>query len=121
MPPKIAHVTFDCTDAARTAQFWSQLLDRPVDDGATPYFATVGRAVPGRTDPVLMFIQVPEAKQAKNRQHLDLHTEDWDAERARIGALGATEVGEHREFGAHWVTFLDPDGHEFCLGEPWSG
>ena len=36
--------SFDCSDAATLAGFWSGVLDRPVDDGATAAYATIGVA-----------------------------------------------------------------------------
>jgi hypothetical protein len=114
MTLEFAQITFDCDDAAGLAGFWSQLLDAPVDDGATEFFATVGRDA-GRT-PVLMFIKVPEAKSTKNRVHVDLHAADWADQVARAVSLGATHVGDFDEYGTAWATLLDPEGNEFDIG-----
>jgi hypothetical protein len=113
MAIELAQITVDCTDAATLAGFWSQLLDAPVDDGASEFFATVGRGA-GRA-PVLMFIKVPEAKTTKNRVHLDLHAPDWPEQVDRAVALGATRVDDFDEYGTRWVTLLDPEGNEFDL------
>jgi hypothetical protein len=117
----IGQLVFDCADAEKLAGFWSQVLDRPVDPGANPFFATVGVARSEGGDPSarslgLMFLQVPEAKQVKNRLHLDLTGLDWQGEVARVIELGAVQIGEHQEYGTHWVTLLDPEGNEFDLG-----
>ena len=106
----IAQIVIDSADAAKLAGFWSQVLGRPVDPGANPHFATVG------ADPKLMFLQVPEAKQGKNRLHIDLHGENWRDEIERIVALGGTKLAEHKEHGTEWATFTDPEGNEFDLG-----
>ncbi len=34
-------VTFDCADAAGLATFWSGVLERPVEDGATAEMASI--------------------------------------------------------------------------------
>jgi hypothetical protein len=68
----------------------------------------------GRTR--LLFIEVPEAKQIKNRLHFDLRPNDAtrDEEVARLLGLGATEVADHRRpDGSGWVTLADPEGNEF--------
>ena len=39
---KVGMYSFDCRDAAALAGFWSKVLMRPVDDGATQAFATIG-------------------------------------------------------------------------------
>jgi Glyoxalase-like domain len=114
MPLSIAHVTFDCEDAGRTASFWARLLDEPADDGASEFFATIG-LTRGRS-PALMFIKVPEPKAAKNRLHLDLHSEDKDKEVQRAVELGATRLGDYEEYGTRWTTLRDPEGNEFDIG-----
>jgi predicted enzyme related to lactoylglutathione lyase len=110
----IAHVTVDCAHAADLAAFYAALLDRQVDDGASEYFATVGRAAGAR--PVLMFIKVPDRTPGKNSIHLDLHTADVQAGVARAAALGAKPVADFDEYGAVWTTMTDPEGNLFDIG-----
>jgi predicted enzyme related to lactoylglutathione lyase len=114
MTLEFGQITFDCSDADGLARFWSQLMDAPVDDGASEFFATVGRNA-GRV-PVLMFIKVPEAKTVKNRVHLDLRASDLADQVARAVALGATHLGDHDEYGMTWATLRDPEGNEFDIG-----
>jgi hypothetical protein len=120
MPLVITQIVIDCTDAQQLASFWSQALDRPVDQGATAEFATIGHGKSASgTAPTLMFIHVPELKQGKNRLHLDLAAReipDWQSEVERLMAIGATRIDEHQEFGWHWITMRDPEGNEFDLG-----
>jgi predicted enzyme related to lactoylglutathione lyase len=59
--------------------------------------------------------QVPEAKQGKNRMHLDLHVEDLESATARAVELGASQVDEHRRPTFMWRVFQDPEGNEFCI------
>lgn len=114
MTLSIAHITFDCRDATQLAAFWSQAIDRPVNDGAEPFFASIDYPpTPGR--PAWLFLQVPEGKSAKNRMHLDLTSEDRHAEVDRLVGLGATKVGEHDEYGHQWTVMNDPEGNEFCV------
>jgi predicted enzyme related to lactoylglutathione lyase len=109
----IAQVVFDCQDAEKLGGFWAAVLDRPLDPGASSYFATIGRQDERLT---LMFLKVPEPKQLKNRLHLDLSSDDWAAELKRVTELGAAQVGEFREYGIRWFTLRDPEGNEFDLG-----
>jgi hypothetical protein len=110
----IGNVTYDCTHAADLARFYATLLDRPVDDGASEYFATVGRAMGAH--PVLMFLKVPERTPGKNSVHLDLHAPDVAAEVARAISLGAKHVADFAEYGAVWTTLADPEGNLFDIG-----
>ena len=73
----------------------------------------------------LLFIEVPDAAQAKqrcgkNRLHLDLRPREStrDEELALLLAHGATTVADLR--GKHgpgkgWVVLADPEGNEFCV------
>jgi len=45
------------------------------------------------------------------RVHLDLHTDDLEAEVARLVGLGATELARH----GGWVVLEDPAGMAFCV------
>lgn len=119
MPATItfAQVAVDCVDAKRLAMFWSGLLGRPVDDGASEHFALV----PGTTDrtfPALMFLQVPEPRAGKNRLHLDLTATDRALAVKQAVGLGATVVGEFDEYGARWTTLADPEGNVFDIADP---
>jgi predicted enzyme related to lactoylglutathione lyase len=103
--------TFDARDAAAAATFWAGALGRPLGDGATPEQAAVEAdpAVPGSR---IGFRRVPEGKTVKNRVHFDFVTADFDAEVARLAALGATKLQE-TDAGFRYATLADPEGNEF--------
>jgi len=121
MTSRISHTTVDCHHAYELSQWWKQVLGY-VDVEGDPN-------EPGHEEcmilsPVtgehLLFIEVPDVKQVKNRLHLDLRPTDGtrDEEVARLLAIGATEVADHREVrgdGTGWVTLADPEGNEFCV------
>jgi len=109
MSLQIHSFTFDCRDAAALAGFWSAALGRPVGEGASPNFAML-EGTPG-----VMFFAVPEDKTVKNRAHLDLQSDDRDAEVKRLLALGASHHSDHDENGFQWTTLLDIEGNEFCV------
>ncbi|WP_046317226.1 VOC family protein [Mycobacterium sp. UM_Kg1] len=106
-------VTFDCADADKLARFWSQLLDRPLDDGASAEFASIG--ITAQTPPHLAFVQVPETKQVKNRVHVDLVAADLAAAVERALGLGAARLADHADDGYRWSTLADPEGNEFDI------
>ena len=107
-------LSIDCADPAPLAEFWGKVLDRPVSPGPTPENVVVEATDPAR-GPLLFFNKVPEAKAGKNRLHLDLLTENYDAEHDRLTALGAKSLNEISFPGAKWTTFADPEGNEFDL------
>ncbi len=106
-------MSLDCDDAGKLADFWSQVLERPVDEGSSQDFASIGMGGDGSGHPVWMFHRVPEAKQTKNRGHVDFLTTRLQEEVQRLLTLGATHVRDIDEGGFQWATLTDPQGNEF--------
>jgi hypothetical protein len=122
MTVRIRTITFDCSEPYQLSIFWSQVtgFTEDPDDPNLPEHTEDALIGPPGT-PNLLFIRVPEAKQVKNRVHLDLTPPDSgpdarDAELARLLGLGATLVGDHRRPDrTGWIVLADPEGNEFCL------
>jgi hypothetical protein len=106
-------ISLDCADAGKQADFWSQVLNRPVDEGGSPDFAAIGLANGGGE--VWMFHRVPESKLAKNRVHVDFLAADRRQEVDRVLTLGATHIRDVDEGGYQWSTLADPEGNEFDI------
>lgn len=109
----IAHITFDCTDAATLAEFWAQLLESKVDPDANQHFATVGLSTGAA--PALMFCAVPDKNPGKNVIHLDLNADDLPTQIERAVSLGAKHIGDFDEYGTRWTTLADPEGNLFDI------
>ena len=62
---------------------------------------------------VLAFQKVDDPTPGKNRIHLDLTTEDVQAEVDRLVAAGATFVEHRGEESFRWATMSDPHGNLF--------
>ena len=64
--------------------------------------------------PGLLFVPVPEAKQIKNRLHLDFRPDNRVVEVERLLLLGATrvDIGQGEQ---SWSVLADPEGNEFCV------
>jgi hypothetical protein len=61
----------------------------------------------------LLFIEVPESKQVKNRIHFEVRPVEGkrDAELARLIELGAVTIDDRRNAdGTGWVVLADPEG-----------
>src|SRR5215204_3010905 len=96
-------VVVDCHDVAGQARWWAEVLDWRIayeaDDEyviVPPHALDESRSIPpAEQGPGLVFVTVPEAKQVKNRLHIDLapgKSDDQAAEVARLVSLGATHV-----------------------------
>ncbi|TFB48730.1 VOC family protein [Cryobacterium tagatosivorans] len=107
------HIVVDCADAGRLAVFWSEVLGRPVHEGADAASAFVPEGGPGEQG--WLFFQVPEKKVAKNRMHVDFVADDREAEVLRLVGLGATLVDDHDQWNTRWSVLQDPAGNEFCV------
>ncbi len=119
MTTSVIGLSIDATDAAVLAAFWSAVLHRPVNPGATAESAAIDATDP-TSGPKLSFWRVPEPKSVKNRIHLDLWTDEFEAESKRLADLGATPVAHAEKSAVRWVTFADPEGNEFDLVAPQS-
>ncbi|WP_433293017.1 VOC family protein [Pseudonocardia sp. CA-142604] len=119
MTARISHLSFDALDAHAQSVFWAAVLGfaEDPDDPNEPGHEECMIFSPDGNQRVL-FIEVPDAKQIKNRLHLDLEPAEGtrDAELARLLGLGATEVADRRRGdGSGWVVLADPEGNEFCI------
>ena len=94
-------------DLDTTARFWSAALGLRVadpDSGGTGQYAEFA-GVPGDLHVEVQKVDHP------SRVHLDIETDDIDAEVARLEALGATRV----TFVKRWWVMQAPDGQRFCV------
>lgn len=117
----ISHTTVDCADAYQLSEWWKQLLgyvDLPDDPNEPGHEECMIQRPDGGHR--LLFIEVPDAKQGKNRLHLDVRPQERtrDEEVAWALGIGATQVADHRGIygpGSGWVVLADPEGNEFCI------
>lgn len=101
-----AYIDVPRPDYDREVAFWGAALERAaeVDDG-DPDYMTLGEATPG------VELMVQAVGDETPRIHLDIETDDIEAEVERLIALGATEV----ERIETWVVMRDPVGTVFCV------
>ncbi len=93
-----------------TVAFWSAAL------GATPLRTKMRQytILDKAAEPNRLVIQEIETGHAA--VHVDIHTDDLDAEIERLVGLGATLVDpQWRDHPGQWVVMRDPAGIEFCL------
>ncbi|MEV0682047.1 VOC family protein [Actinosynnema sp. NPDC050436] len=111
----IGMITIDTPDPHKLAEFWTGALGTDVrhDWGE---FLIIGPATEGGLQ--LGLQRVEGVTPGKNRVHFDAHVADRAAEVSRLVELGATEVGEHTVPGLTWTVLADPDGNQFCVGQP---
>ena len=111
----LREVVIDAPDDvfAKTRDFWgSVLLAEPRQVKEHPEFT-------GLVGPAAMsWVGLQNVGAASARLHLDIETDDVDAEVRRLVTLGAEIVGQ----GRAWVVLKDPAGLLFCVvpyESPW--
>jgi predicted enzyme related to lactoylglutathione lyase len=111
-------VVVDCADLERAARFWTWALGYVIEGPASGRYQSL---LPASGSGIEVLLQrTGDAKNGKNRVHLDLRTRDLDAEVARVADLGATVLTTSpvTENGWTWHILADPDGNEFCVLRP---
>jgi hypothetical protein len=107
---RFSSVIIDCrtTDLTSAADFWGRAFGRPtIANPANPTYVSLQM----HEGEVICQLQ---AVSHESRVHLDIETDDLDAEVARLSKLGACEVDRH----ATWVVMEAPTGQRFCVGRP---
>jgi predicted enzyme related to lactoylglutathione lyase len=108
---RFCSLIIDCrtSDLTSAATFWSQAFGRPTlkENPANPTY------VPLKMHADEMICQVQSVSH-ESRIHLDIETDDIDAEVARLVKLGAREVERKKT----WVVLEAPTGQRFCVGRP---
>jgi len=106
---RISAFVLDCQvgDLKTATEFWSRALGRPVASADQDGDGKYAELKTDADEPFLLLQRVDHAP----RIHLDIETDDIDAEVARLEALGATRV----EFVKRWWVMQAPTGHRFCV------
>ena len=107
---RLCAIVIDChvDELAPVANFWSRALGKPiasVDQDGDGKYAELQTAA---DEPVILLQKVDHA----SRVHLDIETDDLDAEVARLEQLGARRIAFVR---GRWWVLEAPSGHRFCV------
>lgn len=98
---------------AATRDFWAAALLAEAEQVVEfPEFTAL------RDPAALSWVGLQEVRDAEARYHLDIETDDVEAEVARLICLGAVKVA----VGRSWVVMRDPSGHLFDVvpnESPW--
>ena len=109
---RLCALLIDCNtpDIDRAARFWADALGRAVDRG---HPGTRGNYVMLETPPDEPIVQLQRVEH-DSRVHIDIETDDIEAEVRRLEALGAKRVGTVKT----WCVMQAPTGQRFCVVRP---
>jgi hypothetical protein len=117
---RVCAFVIDCQseDVGPAAEFWGRALGKPVD--ASKVDASSYRELKTGPDEVILLVQKVDHP---SRIHLDIETDDLDAEVRRLEVLGAKRVSfiERPPFTKGWWVMEAPTGHRFCVVQPQRG
>ena len=110
----VGSTVINTPDVPGSITFWTQALGYVVRDSEGPNFTVL--TDPRRRWSNLSLQHTTEPKRGFNRLHLDLYSDDRDAEVQRLEGLGATRVQPWPYApGDDHVVMAAPDGTEFCV------
>jgi predicted enzyme related to lactoylglutathione lyase len=112
---RVCHLVIDVGDLDHGVAFWSGALganEETVAEGSQHVYRRL--RLPHSEIRVLLQ-HTPDAKAGKERMHLDLETDDVQAEVRRLVTLGATRWNHQQERGYDFWVLRDPWGNEFCV------
>lgn len=112
---RVAHFVIDVSDLEQGTAFWSAALEA-VEESINPESRQVYRRLRLPDSQIRVLLQLTDdPKMCKERMHLDLETDDVEAEVRRLEALGATRWDHQCERGFDFWVMRDPWGNEFCV------
>ena len=115
---RVVHFVIDVDDLDQGVEFWSAALgaaEEPVSDQSRHIYRKL--RLPD-ADIRILLQHTDDEKVAKERMHLDLETDDVEAEVQRLEALGARRWDHQHERGFDFWVLRDPWGNEFCVLQP---
>jgi len=106
---RLCALIIDCKtpDIEAAARFWSDALGRPIDRN---HPGTRGNYVMLETPTDEPIVQLQRVEH-ESRVHIDIETDNIEAEVARLSELGATVVNRLER----WVVMQAPSGQRFCV------
>ena len=129
----LGNITFACEDPDALAAFWVAALDYELQEAPPGLLeaieaeggdlnAAAAAVDPTGNGPRLFFKKMPRSSPEHMPIHLDLNTDDREAEVERLSELGATEVETKTEttgpYTETWTVMRDPAGNGFCVQAP---
>jgi len=109
---RLATIVIDCNapDVDTAAEFWSRALGLKAKRSPNPADANYCKLETLPSEPT-MFVQ---AVSHPSRVHIDIETNDIEAEVARLEKLGARRVQQVKR----WWVMEAPTGQRFCVVNP---
>lgn len=106
---RLSSLVIDCQvdDLAPHAEFWSKALGKPINSVDSEGDGKYAELATEADEPIILLQKVAHP----SRVHLDIESDDVDAEAERLVTLGARKVEKIKT----WWVMEAPSGHRFCV------
>lgn len=107
---RLCTLVLDCKvdDLAESTAFWSRALGKPVGNPDSDGDGRYAELETAADEPLILLQRVEH----ESRVHLDIETDDVQAEAERLEALGAKKIAFRH---GRWWVMEAPSGHRFCV------
>jgi predicted enzyme related to lactoylglutathione lyase len=108
---RLSNIIIDCQtdDIDAAARFWAAAIGRTAESDVDP--SETYRLLEGPPNEMKILVQ---AVQHESRVHLDIETNDVEAEASRLEKLGTTRIAKVKT----WWVMQAPTGQRFCVVRP---
>jgi predicted enzyme related to lactoylglutathione lyase len=112
---RVCYFVIDVSDLDQGVAFWTAALDGTEEE--TPETSRqIYRNIRLPDSEIRILLQkTDDRKTSKERMHIDLETDNVEAEVKRLEALGAVRYDHQQERGYDFWVLQDPWGNEFCV------
>lgn len=115
---RLCHFVIDVSELDMGVSFWSAALnavEEPLPESSRHVYRRLRLS---SCETRILLQKTSDVKVSKERMHLDLETDDIEAEVKRLETLGATRWDHQQERGFEFWVLRDPWGNEFCVLQP---
>jgi hypothetical protein len=112
---RVCQFVIDVSDLGQGVTFWTAALDG-VEEETSETSREIYRSIRLPDSEIRILLQkTGDRKISKERMHIDLETDNVEAEVERLEALGAVRWDHQQERGFDFWVLQDPWGNEFCV------
>jgi predicted enzyme related to lactoylglutathione lyase len=112
---RVCYFVIDVSDLDQGISFWTAALDG-TEEETSETSRHIYRNIRLPDSEIRILLQkTDDRKTSKERMHIDLETDDVEAEVKRLEALGAVRYDHQQERGYDFWVLQDPWGNEFCV------
>ncbi len=112
---RVCQFVIDVSDLDQGVAFWTAALDGVAEETSETSREIYRRIRLPDSEIRILLQKTGDRKTSKERMHIDLETDNVEAEVERLEALGAVRWDHQQERGFDFWVLHDPWGNEFCV------